>query len=84
MGRGNAYIKNSGEMAALFFFNHVVAWFGVPQTIVTDHCSHFHNHMMTKLTAKLGLSYDSSTLYYPRKMDKLKPSTKSLSECFNE
>jgi len=49
-----------------FFFNHVVARFGVPQAIVTDHGSHFHNHMMTELTAKLGLSHDSSTAYYPQ------------------
>ena len=56
-------LNNSGETTALFFFNHVVAWFGVPQAIVTDHGSHFRNHMMTKLTAKLGLSHDSSTTY---------------------
>jgi len=54
-------LKNSGEMTALFFFNHVVSWFGVPHAIVTDHGSHFHNHMMAELTSKLGLSYDSTT-----------------------
>eukprot|EP00253_Pinus_taeda_P024240 PITA_24240 len=59
-------LNNNGEMAALFFFNHVVSRFGVPQAIVTDHGSHFHNHMMVKLATKLGLSHDSSTLYYPQ------------------
>ena len=59
-------LNNSGEMAALFFFNNVVVRFGVQQTIVIDHGSHFHNHMMAELTTKLGLSHDSSTPYYPQ------------------
>ena len=57
-------LNNSDEMATLFFFNHVVARFGISQAIVTDYWSHFHNHMMDELTAKLGLSHDSSTPYY--------------------
>eukprot|EP00253_Pinus_taeda_P007393 PITA_07393 len=59
-------LNNSGETAALFFFNHVVSRFGVPQAIVADHGSHFRNHMMVELAAKLGLSHDSSTPYYPQ------------------
>jgi len=59
-------LKNNGEMAALFFFNHVVARFGVPQAIVTYHGSHFCNHMMVELTTNLGPSHDSSTPYYPQ------------------
>ncbi|MCY6488149.1 integrase catalytic domain-containing protein, partial [Actinobacillus pleuropneumoniae] len=39
---------------------------GVPKAIVTDHGSHFRNHMMVELAAKLGLSHDSSTPYYPQ------------------
>eukprot|EP00253_Pinus_taeda_P008763 PITA_08763 len=58
-------LNNISEMAALFFFNHVVSRFGVPQAVVTDHGSHFRNHMMVELTAKLGISHDSSTPYYP-------------------
>ena len=57
-------LNNSGEMAALFFFNHVVSRFGVPKAIVTDHGSYFRNHMMVELATKLGLSHDSSTPYY--------------------
>eukprot|EP00253_Pinus_taeda_P004649 PITA_04649 len=34
--------------------------------IVTDNGFHFRNHMMVELTAKLGLSHDSSTPYYPQ------------------
>eukprot|EP00253_Pinus_taeda_P012824 PITA_12824 len=59
-------LNNSSEMAALFFFNHVVSRFGVPQAIVTDHGSYFRNHMMAELAAKLGLSHDSSIPYYPQ------------------
>lgn len=59
-------LDNTGETTALFFSNHVVTRFGVPQAIVTDHGSHFRNHMMVELAAKLGLSHDSSTPYYPQ------------------
>ena len=58
--------NNIGQITALFFYNHVIAQFGVPQAIVTDHGKNFHNHMMSKLTAKLGLSHDNSTPYYPQ------------------
>jgi hypothetical protein len=57
---------NTGKTAALFLFNHVIARFGVPQAIVTDHGSHFRNFMMSELTKKLGLHHDSSTPYYPQ------------------
>eukprot|EP00253_Pinus_taeda_P028855 PITA_28855 len=59
-------LNNSGETTAIFFFNYVVSKFGVPQAIVTNHGSHFCNHMMVELAAKLGLSHYSSTLYYPQ------------------
>eukprot|EP00253_Pinus_taeda_P017132 PITA_17132 len=59
-------LNNSGKMAVLFFFNHVVSRFGVPQAIVIDHGSNFRNHMMVELAAKLGLSHHSTTLYYPQ------------------
>eukprot|EP00253_Pinus_taeda_P027210 PITA_27210 len=59
-------LNNSGETAAFFFFNHVVSRFSVPQAIVTNHGSDFRNHMMVELAAKLGLSHDSSTPYYPQ------------------
>ena len=59
-------LNNSGETTTLFFFNHVVSRFSVPQAIVTDHGSHFRNHMMVELAAKLELSHDNSTPYYPK------------------
>ena len=55
-----------GETAALFLFNHVIARFGFPQSIVTDHGSHFQNQMMVELSAKLGFLHENSTPYYPQ------------------
>ena len=54
------------QTATFFFFNHVIARFGVPQAIVTDHGKHFRNHMMSELTTKLGFSHDNFTPYYPQ------------------
>eukprot|EP00253_Pinus_taeda_P008639 PITA_08639 len=59
-------LNNNGETIALFFFNHVVSRFCVPQDIVTNHGLHFCNHMMVELATKLGLSHDNSTPYYPQ------------------
>jgi hypothetical protein len=56
---------NTRKTAVLFIFNHIVTRFGVPQAIVTDHGSHFHNFMMSELTEKLGLRHENSTPYYP-------------------
>ena len=55
-----------GKTASLFLFNHVIARFGVPQSIVTDHRSHFRNQMMVELSAKLGFRHENSTPYYPQ------------------
>ena len=58
--------NNKGQTTALLFFNHFIAWVGVPQAIVTNHGKHFCNHMMSELTTKLGLLHDNSTPYYPQ------------------
>ena len=58
--------NNTGQTAALFLFNHIITRFGVPQSIVTDHGSHFRDHMMVELTSKLGLRHENSTPYYPQ------------------
>ena len=38
-----------GKTAALFLFNHVIARFGVPQAVVTNHGSYFWNQVMVEL-----------------------------------
>ena len=55
-----------GNTTTLFLFNHVIARFGVPQSIVTNHGSHFRNQMMEVLSAKLGFCHENSTPYYPQ------------------
>jgi hypothetical protein len=57
---------NTGKTTTLFIFNHIIAHFGVPQAIITDHGSHFRNFMMFKITEKLGLHHDNSMPYYPQ------------------
>jgi hypothetical protein len=57
---------NTKKTIALFIFNHIIARFGVPQAIVTNHGSHFRNFMMSELTKKLGLRHENSTPYYPQ------------------
>ena len=59
------YAKD-GKTTDLLLFNHVIARFGFPKDIVTDHGSHFCNHMMAKLSAKLGFCHENSTPYYPQ------------------
>eukprot|EP00253_Pinus_taeda_P028888 PITA_28888 len=54
------------KTTTIFMFNHIIARFGVPQAIITDHGRHFRNIMMTELTGQLGLRHDSSTPYYPQ------------------
>jgi hypothetical protein len=58
--------NNTGNTTTLFIFNHIIAQFGIPQAIVTDHSSHFRNFMMSELTEKLGLRHENSTPYYPQ------------------
>jgi len=43
-----------------------------------DHGKYFHNHMMSKLTSKLGLSHESSTPYYPQEKGQVEAINKVL------
>ena len=65
VGRGYATFKDDGKTTTLFLFNQIIARFGVPREIVTDHGSHFQNKMMTELTSNLGLRPEHSSPYYP-------------------
>ena len=59
------YAKDD-KITALFLFNHIIARFGIPRAIVTDHGSHFRKKMMVELSAKLRFCHDNSTPYYPQ------------------
>ena len=58
--------NNDAKIATLFLFNHIITWFGIPKSIVTDHGMHFCNAMMAKLTSMLHLDHEHSSPYYPQ------------------
>ena len=45
-------VKFDGEPVTHFVFNHIITRFGIPKELVTDHGSHFQNHMMEELASK--------------------------------
>jgi len=58
--------SNDAKTSTLFVFNHIIARFGVPKSILTDQGSHFCNSMMTKLPTLLHFDQEHSSLYYPQ------------------
>ena len=58
--------KSDGETADFFVFNKIIAHFGSPKEIVTNHGSHFQNNMMTELTTMLGFKQEPSS-FYPKR-----------------
>jgi hypothetical protein len=58
--------NNDGEKMTLFILNQIVARFDIPKEIVTNHCIHLYNKMMSELTSKLGLRQEHSSPYYPQ------------------
>jgi hypothetical protein len=59
-------MKSDGKTAAFFVFNQIIARFGIPSEIVTDHGSHFQNEMMEELASKMGFRHGHSSPYYPQ------------------
>jgi hypothetical protein len=53
------------KTTTLFIFNHIIARFDVPNSIVTDHGSHFFNSMITELSTLLHFDQEHSSPYYP-------------------
>ena len=47
-------VKSNGETAMHFVFNQIITRFGILKELLTDHGSHFQNHMMEYLASKLG------------------------------
>ena len=70
--------KDNGETTTFFVFNQIIARFGIPKVIVTDHGSHFQNNMMTKLTTMLGFRQEHSSLYYPQANGQVEAVNKTL------
>ena len=70
--------KDNGETIAFFVFNQIIARFGIPKVIVTDHGSHFQNHMMTELTTMLEFRQEHSSPYYPHANGQVEAVNKTL------
>ena len=58
-------VKSNGETTAHFVFNQIITQFSIPKELITDHGSHFQNHMMEELASKLGYKQENSSSYYP-------------------
>ena len=50
--------SNDAKIATLFLFNHIIARFGVPRSIMTYHGMHFCNTMMTELATMPHLNHE--------------------------
>ena len=70
--------KVDGETTAFFVFNQIIARFGIPKVIVTDHGSHFQNDMMMELTTILGFRQEHSSPYYPQENGQVEAVNKTL------
>ena len=56
-------VKSNRETAAHFVFNQIITQFRIPKELVTDHGSHFQNHMMEELASKLGYKKEHYSSY---------------------
>jgi hypothetical protein len=70
--------SNDAKTATLFVFNHIIARFGVPKSIVTDHGSHFCNSMMTELSTLFHFDQEHSSPYYPQENGQVESINKVL------
>ena len=59
-------VKFDGETTVHFIFNQIITRFGIPKELITDHASHFQNHMMEELASNLGYKQENSCSYYPQ------------------
>ena len=55
---------NDAKTTTLFLFNHIIARYDIPKSIVTNHGTHFCNAMMAELTSMLRLDHEHSSPYY--------------------
>jgi hypothetical protein len=63
---------NTKKNVVLFIFIHNITRFGVCQSIITNHGSHFRNFVMFELTEKLDLQHEKSTPIINRLVARLK------------
>jgi hypothetical protein len=71
-------VKSDGKTDAFFVFDQIIARFGIPSEIVTNHGSDFHNKMMVELASMLGFMHIHSSPYYPQENGQVEAVNKSL------
>jgi len=69
---------NDAKTATLFVFNHIIAIFSVPKSILNDHGSKFCKIMMTELSTLLHFDQEHSSPYYPQANDQVESIKKVL------
>lgn len=69
---------NDEKMTTIFMFNHIIARFGVPKEIVSNHGSHFQNSMMIELSTILGFKQEHLLSYYPQANVQVEAMNKTL------
>ena len=66
------------KTTSYFIFHQIIARFGIPKQIVTNHGSHFQNRVMTELTMMLGFRQDHSSSPYPQENGQVEAVNKTL------
>jgi transposase InsO family protein len=70
--------NNTDDIAARFFFNHVITQFGFPRQLVSNHGKHFENKIFAELSSKLGFTHEFTSPYYPQSNGQVKVVNKVL------
>jgi hypothetical protein len=70
--------STDAKNATLFTFNHIIARFGVPKSILTNHGSYFCNNLLTKLSTLLHFDQENSSPYYPQENGQVESINKVL------
>jgi hypothetical protein len=77
-------MKYDGKTTTFFVFNQIIARFGIPSEIVTDHGSHFQNEMMIELAYNMGFKHDHLSPCYPQENGQVEAINKSIKTIFKK
>ena len=71
-------VKSYCKTTTFFIFNQIIAQFGMPIDIVTDHGSHFQNEMIKYLASKPKFKHNHFSPYYPQENGQVEALNKSF------
>jgi len=58
--------KITDEETAKLFFKHVIAHYGLPQQVITDHDSRWHNNFWGEICRLMGTKRSLTTTHHPQ------------------